>query len=376
MNEIMERGTGSALVLPEAKSLATMFSDTGDIEKLIKRIEYEARSHAPDLSTAKGRDAIKSLAFKVTKSKTALDEAGKSLNEERRAAINAVDAVRRIVRDRLDALRDEVRKPLDDWEADEEARVVALKTRLERLRTAHDALPVDASSEQIGALLARVEAAVIDDTWAEYAVEAGLYRDQAIATIKHMHAAAVAREEAAAEAARQVEELAQLRAEKAAREEADRIKAEHEAAEARRIEADKAQAERAAQIERDKQEAAKRASEEAEARAKAEAERASRDAAEREATLERQKAEAEARHAREMADAKAREEVAAQRERDRIEADRRAEEEAQRKRAENTRIRNKVKREIVAAISAVGGGADDIADALIAGRIPHIKVEM
>lgn len=376
MNEIMERGTGSALVLPEAKSLATMFSDTGDIEKLIKRIEYEARSHAPDLSTAKGRDAIKSLAFKVTKSKTALDEAGKSLNEERRAAINAVDAVRRIVRDRLDALRDEVRKPLDDWEADEEARVVALKTRLERLRTAHDALPVDASSEQIGALLARVEAAVIDDTWAEYAVEAGLYRDQAIATIKHMHAAAVAREEAAAEAARQVEELAQLRAEKAAREEADRIKAEHEAAEARRIEADKAQAERAAQIERDKQEAAKRASEEAEARAKAEAERASRDAAEREATLERQKAEAEARHAREMADAKAREEVAAQRERDRIEADRRAEEEDQRKRAENTRIRNKVKREIVAAISAVGGGADDIADALIAGRIPHIKVEM
>ncbi|WP_277750417.1 hypothetical protein [Croceibacterium ferulae] len=42
------------------------------------------------MTTAKGRKAIASLAAKVARTKTAIDDAGKKLNEEARAKINAV----------------------------------------------------------------------------------------------------------------------------------------------------------------------------------------------------------------------------------------------------------------------------------------------
>jgi colicin import membrane protein len=46
-----------------------------------------------DVTTEKGRKAIASMAYKVARTKTAIDEAGKKLNEEARARINAVDEI-------------------------------------------------------------------------------------------------------------------------------------------------------------------------------------------------------------------------------------------------------------------------------------------
>jgi hypothetical protein len=138
MNDLTPSDQSTALAIPAGNDLAVMFRAADGLDPIIARIEAEVRSHVPDLTTAKGRKEIASLAHKVSRSKTALDDAGKALNEEARAQINAVDAERRKVRDRLDALRDEARAPLDKWEADEAARVDALKSRLARLR---DAVP-------------------------------------------------------------------------------------------------------------------------------------------------------------------------------------------------------------------------------------------
>jgi hypothetical protein len=135
MNE-MSAETGTALALPAQTDLAVMFRKENGLDPIVARIAEEVRSHVPDLTTAKGRDAIKSLAFKVARSKTALDDAGKKLNEDARAQINIVDAARRKIRDQLDALRDEARKPLDDWEAAEKERVDTLTARLHRLANA------------------------------------------------------------------------------------------------------------------------------------------------------------------------------------------------------------------------------------------------
>lgn len=384
----------SALALPEGRNLADIFRRPKGIEGLLSRIEQEARSHAPDLTTAKGRDAIKSLAFKVSRTKTALDAAGKDLNEEARAQINAVDAERRMVRERLDKLRDEVRKPLDDWEAAEAARVDAIKARLDRLRTApgrlaEEMLPNSATSQQIGALLGRVEVVALDDTWAEFAAEAARYKEQAIATLRHMLAEAKAREAAQAEAARQAAELEQLRAEKAAREEADRIAREAaeeaerkrvaaEQAEQARIAAEKAEAERAARFEREKQEAAARAAQEAERQAK-EREAALRAQIEAERAREEQaRREAEIRHARELAAAQAERDRAAQAERDRIAAQERAEAHARAKREADQAHRALIHRAIANALRTMEGAATPelIAEALMQGRIPHCKVEL
>ena len=368
MNEQAEIDTSTALVIPEPASLQVMFAKPDAIAAMIERIEAEARSETPDVTTAKGRKAVASLAYKIAQSKTALDKAGKDLNEEARKKIAVVDAERRKIRDRLDALKDEIRKPLDDWEAAEAARVDALKARLDRLT---NAAPAEDTSDSIKALIQRVEATTIDDTWQEYLPHAGKAKD---ATLTRLRAQLVATETREAEAA----ELARLRAEAAAREEADRLRREAEEAEARRVAAEKAEAERLAQIEREKQEAAERAAREAEDRAKAEAERAQREAEARAEAERKASAEREAELQRQIEAEKARAQAAAKAERDRLAAERKAEEEARAKREADQAHRDKIKGDIAAALSKMAGAAspEAIAEALITGKIPHCKVEM
>jgi len=235
-----------ALALPEGTALVALFKTEDGLDPLIARIAAEVRAHVPDLTTAKGRDAIKSLAYKVARSKTTLDEAGKQLTDEQRKAIATVDAARRKMRDALDALRDEARKPLDDWEAAEATRIQNIKNRIERLT---NAAPSEESTEAFAELISRVEAVNPEDgTWGEFLMDAVRAKDT---TLRRLRDAA---------------ELHRLRAEAAARAEADRIAAEKAAAEeAERLERE-AEAERQRQaqeqaeaLRREKEENAERA---------------------------------------------------------------------------------------------------------------------
>ena len=338
--DIAEAST--AVAIPERAELVALFKTEGGLDPLIARIEAEVRSHVPDVSTKKGRDAIASLAYKVARSKTALDDAGKTLTEEQRRQIAVVDAARRSMRDRLDALKDEARRPLDAWEATEKERVEAIKARVARLR---DAAPSEDTPDAFAALIGRVEATLIDDSWHEFTAEAAQVKDATLARL------------------RDAAELSRLRSEAAARAEADRIAAERAAEAQRKADADRREAERAEQIERDKAEAAERAAKEAEARAKAEAERQAKEAADREAALQRQ-----------LEEAKAREEAAAQAERDRIAEAARAEEEARAKRAADAAHRARIQGAIAEALEAyMEMGAMGVADAIIGGAIPHVR---
>lgn len=360
--------TSTALVIPEKTELAAIFRAENGIDPIIAKIAAKVREHKPDLSTDKGRKAIASLAYAVARSKTALDEAGKQLNEEARAQIGVVDAARKKLRDQLDALRDEARKPLDEWEAAEKARVDALKARLDRLT---NAAPDEDISDKIKAMIARVEIAMIDDTWQEYLPMAAKAKD---ATLARLRAQLVATETRETEAA----ELAHLRAEAAAREEADRLRREAEEAEARRIAAEKAEAERLSQIERDKQEAAERAAREADQRAREEAARVQREAEERAEAERRAAAEREAALQRQIEQERARAEAAAQAERDRLAAERQAEADARAKREADQAHRAKIAGDIANALRTMAGNAtpENIAAALMDGRIPHVKVTL
>lgn len=352
----------TALSIPTGTALAAVFSKPEDIDPIIQRIRDEVKSHAPDLTTDKGRKEIASLAYKVSRSKTALDDAGKALTEDIKKQAGQIDAARKKIRDQLDALRDEVRKPLTDWEAAEELRVQAAKDALAQVR-AGLALE-EYSSADVAFEAARVKAVEAKPEYAEYLPQIEAARENTLAALRVMYAAAKKRED-------QEAELARLRAEAEARAEADRIKAEQEAA--ARAEADRI----------------KREAEEAEARAQAEAERAekieadkaeaARVAAEQEkAAAARQAAEAEERHRKELADAKAREEAAAQAERDRIAAERKIEDDARAKREADAAHRAKIAGDIADALRAMSGRAtpEAIADALITGKIPHVKVNM
>lgn len=108
------------LVVIEKQNAMAVFTSKEQLDPIIEAIEKEARSLVPDLTTKKGRDAIASMAHKVARSKTYIDNAGKDLVAELKALPKQIDESRRIVRERLDALKDEVRRPLTEWEAEQE----------------------------------------------------------------------------------------------------------------------------------------------------------------------------------------------------------------------------------------------------------------
>lgn len=108
------------LVVIEKQNAMAVFTTKEQLDPIIEAIEKEARSLVPDVSTRKGRDAIASMAHKVARSKTYIDNAGKDLVAELKALPKQIDESRRIVRERLDALKDEVRCPLTEWEAEQE----------------------------------------------------------------------------------------------------------------------------------------------------------------------------------------------------------------------------------------------------------------
>tara|TARA_R110000851_G_C13025402_1_gene560576 strand:- start:42 stop:1001 length:960 start_codon:yes stop_codon:yes gene_type:complete len=94
---------------------------TGGVQPLIDRVREEVAGEVPDTTNDKGRKRIASLAHKVAKSKTALDKAGKELADKLNAQLKPINSERKLARDELDKLRDEIRSPLTGWENEQQA---------------------------------------------------------------------------------------------------------------------------------------------------------------------------------------------------------------------------------------------------------------
>jgi len=283
---------------------ARVFSNESEMDKLIAAVREKVDVLSPDVNTAKGRDEIRSMAYKVARTKTALDEAGKKLTEDKRAEIALVDKERKRMRDQLDAMKDKVRAPLTAYEEAEEKRKAAIVERLDKIKQL-GAVPFGATIEDIESR--REELAAIDpgDGFDDLA-------DQAVA--RHEAATNLLNRalQEAQERAERERELAEMR--KAQEEREARDRAAREAEERKRREEDAARL---------------KAAEEAEA--KLAQERAAREAAEREQLA----AEQRARDAEERAERAA----AAERERIEREAETKREEEARAKKLKAERQR-------------------------------------
>ncbi|MBX9267248.1 hypothetical protein [Chromobacterium violaceum] len=77
-------------------------------------------NEVPDLSTKKGRDRIASLAYKVSQSKTAVEKPGRDYLKLVKELPKKIEEELRDFVTKCDALRDAVRQPLTDWEAEQE----------------------------------------------------------------------------------------------------------------------------------------------------------------------------------------------------------------------------------------------------------------
>lgn len=321
MSEIMD------LVVIEKKNAMAVFTNNDQLDPLIEAIEKEARSLVPDVTTKKGRDAIASMAHKVARSKTYIDNAGKDLVAELKALPKQIDESRRVVRERLDALKDEVRRPLTEWEAEQE-RIKA--------EEAMNALHVEAlamNEEFNRQLAARIES----DHEMALLMNDAFDREQA---------------EKKAEAERQriarEEEIKRQAEEKAKREAAEQAQREIDAAAAREREAILAKE----QAEREQREAAERAEREKQAAVEA----------------ERRKAQEEANRVRREAE---------QREQARLaEEKRKADEQARREADVKHRkaVGVEVVKTLMANTSLTRDQAIEVLTAVKDGRIPHTGI--
>ncbi|WP_447879791.1 cell envelope biogenesis protein TolA [Serratia fonticola] len=274
----MSEATGLSIVIEPVNALA-VFTQPDHIEQILQQVESEVSAFVFDASTKKGRDAMASLGLKVAKTKTYLDGLGKDLVTEYKEVPKKIDASRKVVRDRLDALKEKVLQPKLEWEAEQERLKAEEEARLateayNAMRDEADRMNADFDAAAAAALAARIES------------------DHELALLmneKHDRDVAEAKAEAECKRIAHEEELKRLAAEQAKRDaeaeiaaaaqrEADAKaaleKAEQDAKDAA-ARAEQQRIEAAAQAERDKQAAIeaeqRRAKEEAE-RIKVEAE--------------------------------------------------------------------------------------------------------
>ncbi len=251
----------------EQNVIVAAFAKRGGTDELYERIAQEVRSHVPDVSTKKGRDAIGSLALKISKSKTLIEKCGKELVAEQKAQIKVIDDDRISIVKKFDLLRDEILAPRDAWEQAEKDRVEKHQANIRAIRSLHDDRTPYQESLEIKNRILELEGFEVDASFEEYEQEAKLAK---LETLDKLRNALVDREKFEAESA-ELERLRKAEQERLQREHEERIA--HEAAEKARLEAERKAKEEADRVEREKQEAI------------AKAEREKREAAEREARL-------------------------------------------------------------------------------------------
>lgn len=336
----------------EQNVIVAAFQKENGTKSLYEQIANNARSIVFNMNDKKERDALKSYAYNLARTKTTVDNYGKELVSGIKAQAAVIDADRKFWRDNMDLLQEEIRKPLTDFENAEKARIKRLEDEVAVIK-----MPANLCGEwdaaSIKDAIQTLENKVIDSSFEEFEQEAKLAKFE---TLEKLRTALAAREKYEAEQA----ELECLRKEQLEREQRERDeRIAKEAADKARIEAEaKALAEQR-RVEREKQDAQEKA------------EREKREAAEREARLIAEKEEAELRA-----------QQAAVMERQRIEREQAAKEEAERK-AEEARLANvehmrSINQEILNKLCAIGldeGQAKAVITAIARNQIPNVSIK-
>lgn len=315
----------------------------GHMDTLLMAIREEALAEAKllDISTDAKRKALKSLAFRVVKSRTYIEGLHKAYTQAEKKRLATVDAEKRRICEILQGIEDEVRAPLTEWENKEKARVQAHEDAIAAIKES----PAYGQTETVAELEQRLVwlEAQRERDWEEWRIAAERAIDDEVERMEGLLAAAKTRE------AERLE-LEKLRAESAKRAEQERIET-----------------------------AAKAAREQAEREAKQREEQAALDAAAELARVERERVAAEQRVKDAEERAKRDAEAAVEAERQRVAAEterKRKEDEA---RAADEKHREMVIQEAQAGLFDLGGMSlahtRIIVEAIASGKIPHVSIQ-
>ena len=248
-----------SVIVAEKEALQAFFADGRKLDELYGQIETMARGLVADVSTKEGISQVKTAARQLASVRTKVDDIGKKVVADLKALPKVIDENRRAFRDKMEALQDEIRRPVTEIE-EREDEIEGIKGIHLRLATA--------DSDQIKKELDFVRSIPLtEDKWHESLENATKAVNGEISALELLLETAEKREQ-------EQRELDELRKKQA---EADRIireqKIREEAEKKAREEAEARAAAEKARLESEKEEAERKA---------AEAERAAQEARERE----------------------------------------------------------------------------------------------
>ena len=155
------------IITLENVNAVELFNSDKEVTDIIERVQNSARSIVVDISTSKGRKETASIAAKIARSKTYLDGLGKDLVSDIKAQAKQIDVRRKLIRDSFDDLKEEVRKPLTEFEEKEKNRVSAHESAIDRLQTFLSDIPATDDLCDLNSLISEVDK-TLSRPWEEY----------------------------------------------------------------------------------------------------------------------------------------------------------------------------------------------------------------
>ncbi|MTC32411.1 cell envelope biogenesis protein TolA [Providencia alcalifaciens] len=250
---VIEQATALDLFKVPAKAQELVNFVAGEVAKELVELE------GLDLNVGVNRNKYISLAAKVTKTKTYVEGVGKEIAADLKKLPKLVDESRKLIKDQLDKLSEEVRKPATDWEIADEARKAAEELARKMPEMHEEALQMNELFDLRKAEEERQRIAREEEMKRQAAEQARLEAERKAQ--QEIEAAAQREREAkeAAERAEREKQEAIQRAEQAAKEAHERAEREKQLAiEAERKKAHEAEQARLAEEERKRQEDTKR----------------------------------------------------------------------------------------------------------------------
>ena len=107
------------MVIEVTDDMAPVVYVAGGLDKYFDMVKDAVSGEVPDLTTKKGRDRIASLAAQVSRSKTAVEKPGRAYLKRLKEMPKTVESELREWVNNCDRLRDEVRRPLTEWEEEQ-----------------------------------------------------------------------------------------------------------------------------------------------------------------------------------------------------------------------------------------------------------------
>ena len=258
-----------SVTVTHKENLLSFFRNGANLDGLYNVVETKARALVADVTTKEGVSQIKSTARQIASIKKRVDDLGKDIVAELKDLPKQIDANRKKWREDMEALQDEIRKPVTEIENRQK--------EIEEIRATHGKLALSCSEEIKAAIETIDKIELTGDKWKESL-------DAAAAAVKAEKGALEVMLNAALKKEAEARELEELRKKQ---EEAERIireqKIREEAERKAREEAEARAAAEKARLEREKAEAERKA---------AEAEKAAKEALEREAEARRNQATA------------------------------------------------------------------------------------